>query len=112
MKTFEGQLPILVIAQVMKLIEADPAPPAHNYPYSYGGAVTIVMKDGKRFQSIVDAPRASGPRWLDWADIDKKYQALMPGSKLPKSKIDESFKVIRAYDQVKNASELINLLKA
>jgi hypothetical protein len=74
--------------------------------------VTIVMKNGQRFTSTVDAPGASGPCGIDWADIDKKYQALMPGSKLPKIKIDESFKVIRACDQVKNASELTNLLKA
>jgi 2-methylcitrate dehydratase PrpD len=100
------------IGRVMKLIAPDPNPPAHQYPYSYGGTITIVTKSGQRFTSTVDAPRASGPRGIDWADIDKKYQALMPGSKLPKSKIDESFKVIRAYDQVKNASELTNLLKA
>ena len=99
------------IGRVMKLIAPDPNPPAHQYPYSYGGTITIVTKSGQRFTSTVDAPRASGPRGIEWADIDKKYQYLMPLSKLAKSKIDESFKVIRAYDQVKNASELTNLLK-
>ena len=53
-----------------------------------------------------------GTAGIEWSDIEAKYNALMPGSKLSKSKIDESLKVIRAYDQVKNASELTNLLKA
>jgi hypothetical protein len=38
------------------------APPAHNYPYSYGGAVTIVMKDGKRFQTSWTRRGRSAPR--------------------------------------------------
>ena len=63
------------------------------------------------------------PRWAEsvaWAvpDLGMKIDVPRFGValgqniwKLPKSKIDESFKVIRAYDQVKNASELTNLLK-
>jgi hypothetical protein len=66
---------------------------------------------GARFRSIVDAPRASGPRGIEWSDIEAKYQALMPLSKLPAARINESFKVIRPYDKVKNPSELISLLK-
>lgn len=100
-----------VIARVMALIEPDPAPAPHRYEWSYGGTVTIVTKSGARFTSTVDAPRASGPRGIEWKDIEAKYRALMPSSKLPGKRIDESLKAIRAFDKVKNASELISLLK-
>ena len=99
------------VARVMALIEADPAPPAHRYPFDYGGTATIVARSGARFTSTVDAPRASAPRGIEWSDIEAKYQALMPGSRLPASRINESFQVIRAYEKVRNASELLRLLK-
>ena len=35
--------------------------------------------------STVDAPRGSAPRGIEWSDIDAKYRALMPESKLAAS---------------------------
>ncbi len=100
-----------VIAQLISLIEADPSPAPHKYPWTYGATVTIVTKSGGRFTSTIDAPRGSSPRGIEWSDIDAKYHALMSYSKLPATRIDQSLKVIHGFEQVKNASELIGLLK-
>ena len=100
-----------LIAQLISLIEADPSPAPHKYPWTYGATVTIVTKSGGRFTSTIDAPRGSSPRGIEWSDIDAKYHALMSYSKLPATRIDQSLKVIHGFEQVKHASELIGLLK-
>jgi 2-methylcitrate dehydratase PrpD len=69
-----------------------------------------VTKSGARFTSTVDAPRGSAPRGIAWGDVDAKYRALMPDSKLPAKRIEESLSVIHDFEKVKHVSELIRLL--
>jgi 2-methylcitrate dehydratase PrpD len=99
-----------VVTQLMDRVEADPAPPAVSYNWSWGGTVTIVTRSGARFTSTVDAPRGSAPRGITWADVDAKYRALMPDSTLRAARIEESLRVIHGFEQVKNVAELIRLL--
>ena len=99
-----------VVTQLMDLVEADPAPPAVTYKWGWGGTVTIVTKSGARFTSTVDAPRGSAPRGISWSDVDAKYRALMPDSKLPSKRIEESLSVIHGFEKVKNVAELIRLI--
>ena len=47
------------------------------------GVDLIVMKSGARITRTVDAPRGSAPRGIEWSDVEEKYHALMPQSKLP-----------------------------
>jgi len=100
-----------VIVGLMDLVEADPAPPAVKYEWGWGGGVTIVTKSGQRFTSSVDAPRGSAPRGIEWSDIDAKYHALMPESKMSAKRIDDTLTMIHGFDKVKNVSELTSLLK-
>jgi 2-methylcitrate dehydratase PrpD len=100
-----------VVTRLMDLVEADPAPPPVKYNWGWGGTVTIVTKSGARFTSTVDAPRGSAPRGIQWSDVDAKYRALMPESKLAARRIEESLAVIHAFEKVKNVSELIRLLQ-
>ena len=72
--------------------------------------MTIVTTSGARFTSTVDAPRGSAPRGIAWSDVDAKYRALMPDSRLPGKRIDESLSVIHGFEKVKNVTELIRLL--
>jgi 2-methylcitrate dehydratase PrpD len=92
------------------LVEPDPAPPAVHYDWNWGGTVTIVTKSGARFTSTVDAPKGSGPRGIEWSDVDAKYHALMPDSKLPAKRMDEILKTIHDFDQVKRVAQFTNLL--
>ena len=98
------------ITRLMDLVDVDPAPPPVNYTWSWGGTVTIVTNSGTRFTSTVDAPRGSGPSGIEWSDVEAKYRALMPESKLAGRRIDDVIAVIHRFERVKNASELTRLL--
>ena len=89
---------------------ADPSPPPVHYDWSWGATVTIVTRSGARYTSTVDAPRGSGPRGIEWSDVDAKYRALLPDSGLPAKRIEEILNVIHDFDRVKNVSELTVLL--
>jgi len=75
-----------------------------------GATVTIATQDGRQHTSTVDAPRGSGPRGIDWADVDAKYRALMPLAGGPSGRIEDSLRIIHAFDGVKAVSELVGLL--
>ncbi len=98
------------ILKLMDLVDVDPAPPPVKYMWSWGGTVTIVTKDGRRFTSTVDAPRGSGPRGIAWSDVEAKYRALMPESKLAARRVDEALTLIHGFERVKNVSELTRLV--
>jgi 2-methylcitrate dehydratase PrpD len=97
-------------AHLIGLVEADPSPPPVRYEWSWGGTVTIVTKSGARFTSTVDAPRGSGPRGIEWSDVDAKYRALLPDSRLPVKRIEEILAVIHRLERVKRTSDLTSLL--
>jgi len=99
-----------VVARLITLVGPDPAPPDVHYDWNWGGTVTIVTKSGARFTSTVDAPKGSGPRGIEWSDVDAKYHALMPDSKLPAKRIDEILKTIHDFEQVKQVPQFTRLL--
>ena len=99
-----------VVAQLMDLVEPDPSPPPVRYNWSWGGTVTIVTRSGARYTSTVDAPRGSGPRGIDWSDVDAKFHALVRESGLAAKRIDQILALIHRFDQVRHASELTRLL--
>ena len=100
------------IARLMGLVDADLSAAPINYQWNWGGTVTIVTNSGARFTSTIDAPRGSAPRGIEWSDVDARYRALMPDSRLPARRIEESLKVVHAFDQVKRMSELISLINS
>lgn len=98
------------ITRLMDLVEVDPAPPPKKYMWSWGGTVTIVTTSGARYTSTVDAPRGSGPRGIEWSDVDAKYRALMPDSKLAARRLAEILDRIHSFEHVKSVSEFTGLL--
>ena len=100
-----------VVARLMSVVEADPMPPAVHYDWNWGGTVTIVTKSGGRFTSTVDAPRGSGPRGIEWSDVDAKYRSLIPDSGLPMKRAEEILKEIHDFDQLKHVAEFTRLLR-
>lgn len=100
-----------VVTRLMSLVESDPAPSTVHYDWSWGGTVTIVTTSGARYTSTVDAPRGSGPRGIEWGDVDAKYRALLPDSGLTVKRTEEILKAIHDFEQVKNVPEFTRLLR-
>jgi len=99
-----------VVVRLIGLVQADPAPPAVHYDWNWGGTVTIVTKSGARYTSTVDAPKGSGPRGIEWSDVDTKYHALISDSRLPAKRTEEILKTIHDFDQVKQVPQFTRLL--
>jgi len=99
-----------VAAMLMDLVELDPSPPPVNYDWGWGGTVTIVTRSGDAYTSTVDAPRGSGPRGIEWSDVDAKYRTLMPDSGLSSGRIGEILNMIHEMEAVEHVSELTTLL--
>jgi 2-methylcitrate dehydratase PrpD len=99
------------MTRLIGLVESDPAPPPVDYAWSWGATVTVVTTSGDRYTSTVDAPRGSGPRGIEWADVDAKYRALMPDSGLSARRIEEILTRVHELEDVGNVSELAGLLE-
>ena len=99
-----------VTTMLMDLVDIDPSPPLVSYDWNWGGTVTIVTKSGGRYTSTVDAPLGSGPRSIEWSDVDAKYHALLPDSGLPANRIEQVLNVIHEFEGVEDVSELTTLL--
>ena len=100
-----------VVAKLMDLVEVDQMPPAVAYKWGWGGTVTIVTKSGAKFTSTVDAPRGSAPRGIAWSDVDAKFRALMPDSKLPATRVEEVLKLIHGFESLKSVTEFTRRLR-
>ena len=73
--------------------------------------MTIKTKDGKSHSSTVYAPKGAAILGIDWVDVEAKYLALTPYAKLSGNNLAASMKVIRNFRDVKNVSELVELLR-
>ena len=99
------------MVRLIGLVESDPSPPPIDYAWSWGATVTIETTSGDRYTSTVDAPRASGPRGIEWRDVDTKYRALMPDSGLSARRSEEILDVIHGLQDLRDISELTRLLE-
>jgi len=101
-----------VIGQLIDKITVDPNPRPYpdRFPHHHGATVTITLKDGRQFSDHVDLPRGSGPRGIEWADVDAKYRTLAPLCSLAPEKIEASLEVVHEFETVESVSELTRLL--
>jgi 2-methylcitrate dehydratase PrpD len=96
------------IARLVRLVEYEPVPAGTRYDWNWGGTVTLVTRTGARYTSTVDAPRGSGPRGIEWADVDAKYHALIGESGLPAAKQQG---LLDAIHDFRNPSAVVSLLR-
>ncbi len=78
--------------------------------FRQGAVVTIKTTSGRSYTSTVYAPRGSGPRGIEWADVDAKYRTLVAMTSMEPQKIEESLKVIHAFRELGNVAGLTGLL--
>jgi hypothetical protein len=55
-------------------------------------------------------PRASGPRGIEWGDIDAKYFALLPDSTLAASRARAALELVHGLEEARDVTELAALL--
>ena len=84
-----------------------PSPHAHRG----GGTVTITTSEGRSYSQTFEAPRGSGPRGIEWADVSAKYRALTPLSGLSQRNIDRSLDVVQRFEEAQSVSALTDLLR-
>ena len=92
------------------VFDPDPPPLPDRFPHRHGGTVTIVMQSGERFTSTCKSPRGSGPRGVEWADVEDKYRALVPLAGVAADLVESSLALIRAFDAPDAVSRLAVLL--
>ncbi len=83
---------------------------ASPYAKRGGGSVTITTTDGRVYSSTMEAPKGSGPRGIEWSDIDYKYHSLFPLSHLATDRMEASLDVIHGLEDAKDVAELTSLL--
>jgi 2-methylcitrate dehydratase PrpD len=96
------------IARLVALVEYEPVPQGTRYEWNWGGTVTLVTTSGARYTRTVDAPRGSGPRGIEWADVDTKYRALIGDSGLPPEK---QARILASVHDFSSVSALLQLLR-
>jgi hypothetical protein len=70
------------------------------------------MNNGAEFRSTCASPRGSGPRGVEWSDVEDKYRALAPLAGLTRRRVDESLAVIRALEAPDSVGRLVALIGA
>jgi 2-methylcitrate dehydratase PrpD len=95
------------IARLVGQVEYEPVPAGTRYDWNWGGTVTLVTRSGDRYTSTVDAPRGSGPRGIEWSDVDTKYRALIGDSGLPAAQQTRILEMVHDFNSV---SALLPLL--
>lgn len=102
--------PAIAALQDKIVFDPDPPPLPDRFPHRHGGTVAIRMKSGEEFRSTCKAPRGSGPRGVEWTDVEDKYRALVPLAGLSSQRIDASLALIRAFDAPDSVPRLAALL--
>ena len=104
--------PVIAGLQERVVFDADPPPLPDRFPHRHGGTVSIRMRSGEVFSHTCKAPRGSGPRGIEWDDVDAKYRSLVPRSGLAASRVEASLDLIHALDRRSSVSDLTSLIAA
>lgn len=102
--------PAIAAVQDKVVFDPSPEPLPDRFPHRHGGTVTIRLKDGHEFRSTCRAPRGSGPRGVEWEDIDRKYLQLAPIVGLSPYQVESTLATIKNLQDIGNLSELTGAL--
>ncbi len=104
--------PAIAALQEKIVFDPNPSPLPDRFPHRHGGTVIIRMNNGEEFRSTCKAPRGSGPRGIEWTDVEDKYRALVPLAGLSSHRVDESLSLIRAFEAPDSVSRLVALISS
>lgn len=99
------------IGRLQDLVEAVPDVDPSRHTWEWGATVTILTHDGRHYASTVNAPKGSGPRGIDWADIDRKARVLIPQSGTSAADVERILGIAHDFEKLKRPDALIALLR-
>ena len=91
--------------------ERDPPPLPDRFPHRHGGTVFIERTDGSLVEATCKAPRGSGARGIDWADVDAKYRRLAPTAGMAPAAVEQSLALLHDFDNLPSPAPLMDLLR-
>ena len=103
--------PLITALQDKVVFDQHPTPLPDRFTHRHGGTVTITLRSGVSFTNTCKSPRGSGPRGVEWADVDAKYRRLTALAGLAAPSIEASLKLIHAYEILPQMSALTGLLR-
>jgi 2-methylcitrate dehydratase PrpD len=98
------------IDRLQDLVDVEPDTDPSRHTWGWGATVTITMQDGSKHSSTVNAPRGSGPRGIEWADVEHKVRTLTPASGKSAGDIEKMLKLCQGFDELKDVTPLIELI--
>lgn len=104
--------PVIAALQDKVQFDPNPEPLPDRFPHRHGGTVTIRLHDGRTFSSTCRAPRGSGPRGVDWADVQRKFHRLLPRAGAGPVRAQACLDAIRGLADAADVSTLAALLRA
>ena len=103
--------PVIAALQDKVVFDPNPAPLPDRFTHHHGGTVTIKTRSGASFTNTCKAPRGSGPRGIEWGDVDGKYRRLVALSSLETSRVDASLEMIHGFEKLGAMAEFTDLLQ-
>jgi 2-methylcitrate dehydratase PrpD len=98
------------IDRLQDLVDVEPDTDPSRHTWGWGATVRIAMQDGSEFSATVNAPQGSGPRGIDWADVEHKVRTLTPRSGKPAAEAGQILALCHSFEEMKDVGALIALL--
>jgi 2-methylcitrate dehydratase PrpD len=98
------------IGRLQDLVDVEPMTDPPLYTWGWGATVTIRMKDGTEHRATVNAPLGSGPRGIEWSDVELKLRTLGPDSGKNTDEIEGLLQLVRGFERERDVSGLIRLV--
>jgi len=99
-----------VIHRLIDLVRVGP-PPADPGASRNGASVSIVTAEGGTWTETVSLPHGSGALGIDWADIEAKFQALMPESGLSTEALARAWTAAKSLRQAPDITGLMAAIR-
>jgi 2-methylcitrate dehydratase PrpD len=93
-------------------LERDSPPHPDRFPHRHGGTVLITLDDERTITHTCTAPRGSGPRGIEWADVDFKYRRLAPAAGWTAEQVEQSLALVKDLERAPSVAPLVALLQA
>ncbi len=98
------------IGRLQDVVEVEPMTDASLYTWGWGATVMIRLKDGTEHRATVNAPLGSGPRGIEWSDVELKLRTLGSDSGKSSQDIEKLLELTHGFEQEKDISGLVSLV--